>query len=110
MNERKMPQASERQSFRDCISLVALLFGEAVWLIGSAISLTFEKHLAASSMLLIGGMLSLLSIWTTWSVVNRLRKRCGFPTLRVCLVEQVERKANDHNHPVRGQDNEQQGI
>ena len=91
MSERKSPQVLERQSFRDCISLVALLFGEAVWLAGSAISLTFEEHLAASSMLLIGGMLTLLSIWTTLCVVDRLRKRWGFPTLLESLAEQVAR-------------------
>ena len=88
MNERKSLQVLERQSFRDCISLAAILFGEAVWLTGSAIALTFEEHLAASSMLLIGAMLTLLSILTTLYVVDRLRKRWGFPTLLESVSEQ----------------------
>lgn len=88
MNERKSPQLSERQSFRDCISLAAILFGEAVWTLGAAIALTFEEYLAASSMLVIGTVLTLLSIWTTLHVVDLLRKRWGVPTLRDSLTEQ----------------------
>ncbi len=102
VNEKTSPQMSERLLFRDHISLVAILFGVAVWSLGSAIALEFEEHLAASSMLLIGAVLMPLSIWTTLRAVDCLRKRWGFPTLRESLVDEAasRKRQNDYANPV----------
>ena len=106
MNDYESLQEAEQKWLRRHISLAALLFGEAVWMFGGVVCLTFAEVLGAKLMLLLGSVLTLLSIGTTWFVGSRWRAYRGVPTLLESLVREVTRlkQANAGGNGVPGLD------